>query len=346
MAEAEASAGMHPGAPLPGRPAPPGPTIRFKAPGPPPVKSPGPPRDAPAESSDLPTQAGVPIFDDENDEVSWLTARAEKPPPPPPFEEPAERPLFAPEPPAGRPARTPRPGGAAPVSQEFWPWEAGTGSGVIPAAEDDQGNDVPGRSWMRLAAVVAASCLLLIAIVFAFNLGRGRSPLGAETDPSPDPSSTTDSSTATPITDLTATDLDPQGDPPEENRELAPLAVDGDPATAWRTVTYTQDLGPTGLKTGVGLQLDLGSAQQVTEVDLTLVGAPTDVNLYLSDNTPRGVAALTPVASVTADEQERVTARRAGYRPLPGHLVHLATRGRGRLPRRGGRGRGPGVNPT
>ncbi|MGH3335361.1 MAG: protein kinase family protein [Nocardioides sp.] len=322
MAEAEASAGQHQGA------SPAGPTIRFRAagadnptlrPGPrvtpppaqppvqPPVESPGPPRDAPAESSDLPTQAGVPIFDDENDEVSWLAARAEKPPPPPPFEEPPERPLFAPEPPDGRPARTPRPGGAAPVSQEFWPWDAATGSGVIPAAEDEEEDEVPGRSWMRLAAAVAASCLLLIAIVFAFNLGRGRSPLGADPDPAPDPSGTTDSSTGAPITDITATDLDPQGDPPEENRELAPLAVDGDPATAWRTVTYEQDLGPVGLKTGVGLRLDLGSSRQVTEVDLTLGGAPSDVSLYLSDEAPRGVAQLSPVTTVTAGEQERLT---------------------------------------
>jgi hypothetical protein len=324
MAEAEASAGLHPGAPPQARPGPPpGATTRFPAAPPPsgraappgptatpstdqtPTASPVPPRDAPAESSDLPTQAGVPIFDDENDEVSWLTARAEKPPPPPPFEEPPDRPLFAPEPPEGRPARTPRPG-AAPVSQEFWPWEAGTGSGVIPAAEEENEDEIPGRRWMRLAAAVAGACLLLIAIVFAFNLGRGRSPLGADPDPAPE-STATPSSTSTPITDISAVDLDPQGDPPEENRELAPLAVDGDPATAWRTVTYEQDLGPTGLKTGVGLRLDLGSSQEVSEVDLTLGGAPSDVSLYLSDDDPPGVAGQTPVATVTADDQERVT---------------------------------------
>lgn len=348
MAEAEASAGPQPGAPFPVRPAPPpGGTIRFPAAprspsaepepsapkvaplpaadeaptgsSPPPAEqaakpqgtSPDTPVDTPGAAADLPTQAGVPIFDDENDEVSWLTARAEKPPPPPPFEEPPERPLFAPEPADGRPARTPRPGGAPPVSQEFWPWEAGTGSGVIPAAEDEPDDDVPGRRWMRLAFAVAASCLLLIAIVFAFNLGRGRSPLGAEPEPTPE-SSATPSSAAAPITGVTATDFDPQGDPPEENRELAPLAVDGDPATGWRTVTYEQDLGPTGLKTGVGLRLDLGSSQQVTDVDLTLVGAPTDVSVYLSDTAPVGVAQLTPVAEVTAGDQERVTLDEAG----------------------------------
>jgi hypothetical protein len=192
------------------------------------------------------------------------------------------------------------------VSQEFWPWEAGTGSGVIPAAEEENEDEIPGRRWMRLAAAVAGACLLLIAIVFAFNLGRGRSPLGADPDPAPE-STATPSSTSTPITDISAVDLDPQGDPPEENRELAPLAVDGDPATAWRTVTYEQDLGPTGLKTGVGLRLDLGSSQEVSEVDLTLGGAPSDVSLYLSDDDPPGVAGQTPVATVTADDQERVT---------------------------------------
>ena len=323
MAEAEATSGLHPGAPLPQRPEqrpgpPAGATIRFPAAPstqpapeaptstPEPVGEDEPPTQAP-ESADLPTQAGVPIFDDENDEVSWLAARAEKPPPPPPFEEPPERPLFAPDPAHGRPVRTPRPGGAATPSQEFWPWEAGasTGSGVIPAAEDDD-DEVPGRSWMRLAAAVAASCLLLIAIVFAFNLGRGRSPLGAEEDPEPDASSPTTSAIASPITGLTADDLDPQGDPPEEHPELAGMAVDGNPSTAWRTETYLQDLGPTGLKTGVGLSLDLGSSQQVTDVDLRLVGAPSEVSVYLSDTAPRSVAGLTPVAEVSAREQERV----------------------------------------
>jgi hypothetical protein len=177
---------------------------------------------------------------------------------------------------------------------------------VIPAAEEEEEDEVPGRSWMRLAAAIAGACLLLIAIVFAFNLGRGRSPLGADPDPAPESTAATPSSTSTPITGISAIDLDPQGDPPEENRELAPLAVDGDPATAWRTVTYEQDLGPTGLKTGVGLRLDLGSSQEVSEVDLTLGGAPSDVSLYLSDDDPPGVAGETPVATVTADDQERV----------------------------------------
>ena len=130
---------------------------------------------------------------------------------------------------------------------------------MVPDEPDDE---VPGRNWLRLAAAVAAGLLLLVAIVMAYNLGRGRTPLGAEptdsaTSGSPSPSKTT----AKALTGLVATDLDPQGDPPSENPELAPLAVDGDPATAWRSLTYKQNFGPGGLKTGLGLVVDLGAAR-------------------------------------------------------------------------------------
>ena len=184
-----------------------------------------------------------------------------------------------------RPDR-PGPGAAAPGGHDFWPWDASTGtgsrvttgSGVIPLPEDEEEDDgVPGRNWLRLAGVVGACTLLLLAIIVAFNLGRGRSPLGNLPEAEPPgarPSQTTSSDAAAPLTGLTATDLDPQGDPPEEYPELAPLVVDGDPETSWRTETYLQNFGPGGLKTGAGLILDLGGEQQVSAVDLTMVGAP------------------------------------------------------------------------
>lgn len=77
--------------------------------------------------------------------------------------------------------------------------------------------------------------------------------------------------------------------------------VDGDPATSWHTETYRQQLGPGGLKTGVGLVVDLGSSRRVTGVDVTFVGRPTGFSLYLTDEAPTGVADLTPEAGETAD---------------------------------------------
>ena len=64
-------------------------------------------RRRPPGPTDRPTEAGIPIFDDDGD-VSWLAKRAEKPPPPPPFDAIPERPLFAPDPADGSPVRRPR----------------------------------------------------------------------------------------------------------------------------------------------------------------------------------------------------------------------------------------------
>ncbi len=296
------------------------------APEPEPEPEPEPPAAPPAEQ---PTQAGLPIFDDETDDVSWLTARAETPPPPPPFEEPPERPLFAPDPADGSPVRRPRPGAASGANPEYWPWDASTGtgspvstgSGVIPLPDDEDEDDgVPGRSWLRLAAVLGASTLLLVAIIVAFNLGRGRSPLGdlPEEDQAATTPATQPSTSATPLANLVAADFDPQGDPPEENPELAPLVVDGDPATTWRTQTYEQNFGPGGLKSGAGLTIDLQGRQQVSSVDLTLVGAPTGVTLYLADSEPSGIQGLKPVAS---EQVETETTRITLDKPATGRFL-------------------------
>jgi hypothetical protein len=260
---------------------------------------------APTGSDDaLATQAGMPIFHEDTDEVSWLVRRAEKPPPPPAFEPTPERPLFAPEPAAGQPVRRPR---AAPPTQTtagggFWPWEStgpgpNTGSGVLPAFVEDEDEDdrrPPGSSMLRLAMIIAACLLVLVAVVVAFNLGRGKTPLGATPDSSQGPTrsgSTSASPSATPLTGVTARDFDPQGTG-GENADEAPRAVDGDPSTAWTTLRYKQQLGPGGLKDGVGLVLDLGASHEVTELDLTTVGSPTGVSVYVSPTNPADLHGL------------------------------------------------------
>ncbi|VXC54316.1 hypothetical protein NOCARDAX2BIS_860001 [Nocardioides sp. AX2bis] len=175
-----------------------------------------------------------------------------------------------------------------------------TGSGVLPAVQEP----VPGRRSQRVGIVIALLLVILVAAVVAYNLGRGRTPLGAEPEPS-----TTPTPTATAVPDpvavegLTATLLDPQGGGSEDDGE-APLAVDGDPATGWSTLTYFQQLGPGGLKTGLGLAIDLGEERDVAEVDLAFDGAPTSATVFASDTPPTGVDGLTAVASVDDAGQE------------------------------------------
>jgi hypothetical protein len=268
--------------------------------------------DPPAPAAEEATQAGMPIFHEDTDEVEWLRHPSEKPSPPPAFEPPPERPLFAPEPEDGQPVRRPR---AAPVTHGpggggFWPWEntgtgTGTGSGVLPAFVDDEEDEEdrrpPGTSMLRLAGIIAACLLVLVAVVIAFNLGRGKTALGTTRQestqgPSRSPSSSSTGPATTALQIAGVRDFDPQGGN-GENPGQTTLATDGDPGTAWTTLRYTQQLGPGGLKTGVGLVLDLGATHDVGEVDLTLVGSPTSVSIYVSDAPPVKVAGLDAAVS-------------------------------------------------
>jgi hypothetical protein len=268
----------------------------------------------PDEPVELPTQAGIPVFD-ENDDVGWIPTRSESPAPPPPFEDKPVKPLFAPEPPEGQPVRRPRPGSTAAHAPAYWPWEStgpgsnpSTGSGAWhPQDLTDTGSDVvPGRNWFRLAMVLALGVLVLVAGVAAYQLGSGGPD--EETD---DPAVTQSSSpgaTPTPLAGITAVDFDPQGsEPREEYPELVPLALDGDPATWWQTATYRQNFGPTGLKDGVGLVLDLGATSGVREVDVATLGGPTAVSVYVTGTAPTGVADLTPVGTAAGNGGLTVT---------------------------------------
>lgn len=69
------------------------------------------------------------------------------------------------------------------------------------------------------------------------------------------------------ITSATPFDPEPDGDGSEYD-EAAPFAIDGDPATAWRTERYdSRELG--GLKDGVGLVLSLQDAARIESLVLT-----------------------------------------------------------------------------
>ena len=252
-------------------------------------------------SDPAPTEAGMPVFH-EGEDVEWLRARAHKPAPPPAFEQPAERPLFAPETPEAAAARRARPQQSTPRSaDDYWPWDSvggpstGSGSGLLRPVEAP----VPGRSWLRLAWIVGLGALLLLCVVGAYQIG-----LGSSDDPPPEeqtPSGSSAPGIDDPTLPVTATDFDPQGDPPAENSADAPLAVDGDPQTGWATQTYKQQFGPNGFKTGVGLLLDLGGEQQVRQVQVRVRGGDTAAQVYLSDDQPTSLDGLEPVGVAAGD---------------------------------------------
>lgn len=265
---------------------------------------------------ELPTEAGLPVFGD--DDVQWIRTRSSPPPPPPPFEEPPERPLFASDgvrrPPLERVRSGPGGDGVpdvpgvphGPGAGGYWPW-ADTDAGAPGDPLLDTGEDVeqvPGRRWLRLAMGMAVALLLLVAVAIAFNLGRGRTVLGADPDAEPTitPSGTVAASAV--LRDVEVVDFDPLGGDGQENPGQVGSLLDGDGSTTWRTQTYEDQLGPPpGLKTGVGFVLDLGRERAVSSVDLRLPGGRTTIALFVSAEAPTAAPTGEPVATVTGSGQ-------------------------------------------
>jgi len=274
------------------------------------------------------TQLGAPLFFNDDSGIGWMNPErtrglrsdeepAHRAPPLPALSDPEPRPLFAPDPPAGR-ATTSQPSGqpssqppSQPPSQPGNASRHGTGSipalwgpdSGVPDEVDDTGgwqSRDAGKNWLKLAAIVAVCIVLAVAIIIAFNLGRGSGGPGDTTDPNPSDGPSTNRA-AGPLSIAGVSDFDPEGDPPEENSELAGLAVDGDPATAWKTMTYFNDPELGGLKDGVGLLVDLGKPVEVSQVELTLIGGPTSLDILAAKegaSAPTSTDGLDEVASV------------------------------------------------
>jgi putative peptidoglycan lipid II flippase len=67
------------------------------------------------------------------------------------------------------------------------------------------------------------------------------------------------------------------------------LAYDGQSKTRWETLTYRGNPELGGLKRGVGLVLDLGTAQPVSSVELALSGDGTEVEVRVPKTDPEQV---------------------------------------------------------
>ncbi len=288
------------------------------------------------------TQASEPVFDD--------VPRRSAPPPPPPLPDPEPKPLFAPGPP-----RAPGPdhdhradtfGSAHGIHSTH-------GSGSLPPVwgpdqmpDDDWGTRDNSRDWLKLAAALGVVLLLVVAIVFAFNLGRGSG--GDPGEGAVRQGATPGAQASQPLRIAGVSDLDPPPDGNgEENPDLAGRAVDGDPSTAWQTVEYYRNPQFGNLKEGVGLVVDLGRPQQVASVQVTLIGNPTSLEILAAPEggaDPSGVASLTRVAAADGvGGRNDLDARRAGDHPLPRGLADLPPAGRRRFPRPGRGDRGAGL---
>jgi hypothetical protein len=92
-----------------------------------------------------------------------------------------------------------------------------------------------------------------------------------------------------------ASGFDPEGDG-QENDDEAGLAVDRDRTTAWTTDLYHGNSHLGGLKSGVGLLLDLGKPTSVRVAELALTAPGSDVEIRAGDQAPSAAADLPLIA--------------------------------------------------
>ena len=151
----------------------------------------------------------------------------------------------------------------------------------------------PSRGFLRHEGRLLGWVLALVAvaaILVAVGLTLAKDDLGNLFGDGQTPKTSRSNATTNPPKKVqveSATSFDPDGDDHQENQASAPLAIDGDRTTGWRTQGYNQNFGPGGIKDGVGLVLDLGRSQEVGK--LTLALAPTGrstLTIYGSDDRP------------------------------------------------------------
>jgi hypothetical protein len=173
---------------------------------------------------------------------------------------------------------------------------------------------------VRYAAILALGVAIL-AIVAVYVVTRGSSSpstttTAATTTPATSAALTTASSsssapqsststtpgsanpaTLTPVTVVAAQSFDPNGDG-TERQDLAKLAFDGNPATAWTSENYRDQPDLTTFKSGVGLDLDFASVR-LAGVKVTLTRPGLTAAIYVSNevDSPTDLDSWTPATS-------------------------------------------------
>jgi eukaryotic-like serine/threonine-protein kinase len=134
-------------------------------------------------------------------------------------------------------------------------------------------------AWLGWALILSgmATVAVAVALVALQGIRFGNGP----TQTSLPPASSTTQAKGGPIEVAAAHSFDPE-DPSRqgENEDKAGAAVDGNPATKWETQGYRNRPEFGGLKTGLGLILDVGRARQARSLELQLSIPGATVSVY------------------------------------------------------------------
>jgi hypothetical protein len=158
-----------------------------------------------------------------------------------------------------------------------------------------------------LAVFVAAMIAIAIGSVTSGGGGEGTTTTVTQTTGATRPTATVPTRPkASPVKLTGAGAYDPEGDH-HENDDLAPLAVDGNPATFWKTERYHSFK-----KSGVGLLLDAGGRRTFSRVLVATDSAGSSAQIELGDKPAGPFHAVSPDRPLTGTTPFTLTSGAAG----------------------------------
>jgi serine/threonine-protein kinase len=142
-------------------------------------------------------------------------------------------------------------------------------SGVAPTFRQTE------RSWLVPTAIIVVVAVAVIVAGIALSNSDVRGTLLGNRAPG-------NSAALVPVTGFAVHSFDPEGDDHSEKEERAALAADGKTDTSWATNEYkSRAFG--GLKSGVGLSLELAEPVNVREVKVSSPSSGWDAAVYVAD---------------------------------------------------------------
>ena len=133
------------------------------------------------------------------------------------------------------------------------------------------------RSWIVPAVLI----LLVAAVLVVLGLVLSNADVGPLGGGGGDSSASGDGD-ATPVTGFRVRSFDPEGRDRVEKEERAGLVADADPQTTWSTDRYNnREFG--GLKPGVGLVLELASAEELRRVRVSSASTGWSAQVFVAD---------------------------------------------------------------
>ncbi len=154
--------------------------------------------------------------------------------------------------------------------------------------------------WTLLLVGIAA-----VLVVIGLSMARRPISIGPLTIGKQPPVASAPESTPAgrPLPIAAASAYDPYSQDGQENNANTGKAVDGDPATFWRTETYTRP-NAGNLKPGVGLVVDLGSPRAARTLRITLNTPGGQAAVYAADQMPDSFAGWQQLAASQALAQQ------------------------------------------